>query len=214
MIYLDFEGFVNKKPSFVGYQIDGEFTQLILDKDFCLLSEGTDIGFMKFEDFCHLIIARSNKSKKPIVAWSSSELSIFNEFEKNIHYCNLLHVAKKEINKNEGLAKAHKEMPQYWIGQRKTRTGRLNRNNNPFLKKRWDLLTVLKLLDYPGLTTAYGKGKVTARLNAIKSGLSARGSYNKLTSVQKSKWTKLRQHNYIDVDGMEYIVNKLDISSN
>jgi hypothetical protein len=73
-------------------------------------------------------------------------------------------------------------------------------------------LTVLKLLDYPGLTTAYGKGKVTARLNAIKSGLSARGSYNKLTSVQKSKWTKLKKHNYIDVDGMEYIVNKLDIS--
>ena len=212
MIYLDFEGFANKKPSFVGYQIDGEFSQLILDKEFSLISDETDIAYMDIEEFCHLIIDRSNKLKKPIVAWSSNELSVFSRYHKNINYFNLLQEAKKAIKKNKTLTKAHKQMPEYWAGQRRTRTGRINNNNNAFLKKRWDLLTILKLLHYPGLTTAYGKGKVTSRLDAIKKGLNARGSFKRLTSVQKAKWTKLKKHNFVDVDGMEYIVNKLELS--
>ncbi len=212
MIYLDFEGFINETPSLVGYIIDGKFTQLILDEDLSLISEETDINFMNFEEFCHEIIARSNKTKEPIVAWSDNELFVFKEFQENIHYCNLLQVAKKQIKKNKLLVKAHKEMPEYWVGQRITRTGRINNNNNPFLKKRWDLVTILKLLDYPSLSTGYGKRKVTARLSAIKKGLNAKGSYKELTAVQKAKWTKLKQHNFVDVDGMEYIVKNLDIS--
>ena len=82
MIYLDFEGFASKKPSFVGYQIDGKFTQLILDKEFSLISDETDIAFMDFEEFCHLIIDISKKLQKPIVAWSFNELSVFTEFQK------------------------------------------------------------------------------------------------------------------------------------
>ena len=212
MIYLDFEGFIKETPSLVGYKIDGKFTQLILDEDLSLISEETDINFMDFEEFCHEIIARSNKTKEPIVAWSDNELFVFKEFQENIHYCNLLQVAKKQIKKNKLLVKTHKEMPEYWVGQRITRTGRVNNNNNAFLKKRWDLVTILKLLDYPSLSTGYGKGKVTARLSAIKKGLNARGSYKRLTAVQKAKWTKLKQHNFVDVDGMEYIVKNLDIS--
>ena len=134
MIYLDFEGFANKKPSFVGYQIDGEFTQIILDKTYSLISDETDIAFMDFEEFCHSIIDISNKLEKPIVAWSSHELSVFTEFQKNINYCNLLQVAKKQINRNKLLVKTHKEMPEYWIGYRKTRAGRVNSNNNAFKK--------------------------------------------------------------------------------
>ena len=164
------------------------------------------------KSFVILIIETSNKLQKPIVAWSLNELSVFTEFQKNINYCNLLQVAKKQINRNKLLVKTHKEMPEYWVGHRKTRAGRVNNNNNAFLKKRWDLLTILKLLDYPNLSTTYGKDKVTSRLNAIKSGLNARGSFKKLTPVQKAKWTKLKKHNFIDVNGMEYIVNKLEIS--
>ena len=96
MIYLDFEGFANKKPSFVGYQIDGEFSQLILDKEFSLISDETDIAFMDIEEFCHLIIDRSNKLKKPIVAWSTNELSVFSKYHKSINYFNLLQGLKKQ----------------------------------------------------------------------------------------------------------------------
>tara|TARA_B100001093_G_scaffold177992_1_gene170620 strand:+ start:394 stop:528 length:135 start_codon:yes stop_codon:yes gene_type:complete len=42
--------------------------------------------------------------------------------------------------------------------------------------------------------------------------LNAKGSYKELTAVQKAKWTKLKHHNFVDVDGMEYIVKNLDIS--
>ena len=59
MIYLDFEGFINEKPSLVGYKIDGKFTQLILDDDLSLISEKTDINFMNFEEsvsYTHLTL--------------------------------------------------------------------------------------------------------------------------------------------------------------
>jgi len=212
MIFLDFEGFPDKKPSLVGYQIDGSFKQIILDEDFMQISKETDIEFKEYEEFCDWILSKSYELKQPITAWSSTELTILKEFKDDINYCNLLQVAKRKIKNNKILCKAHKDMREYWVGQRRTRTGRINHNNNPFLKKRWDLITILKLLDYPHFSTGYGKGKVTARLTAIRNGLVARGSYRNLTKIQKGKWTKLKQHNKIDVDGMSYIVDKLDIS--
>jgi len=204
MIFLDFEGFPDKKPSLVGYQIDGNLKQIILDEDFMQISKETDIEFKEYEEFCDWILSKSYELKQPITAWSSTELTILKEFKDDINYCNLLQVAKRKIKNNKILCKAHKDMPQYWVGY--------TPNNNPYLRKRWALITILKLLDYPHLSTGYGKGKVTARLTAIMNGLDARGSYKNLTPVQKAKWTKLKQHNKIDVDGMSYIVDKLDIS--
>ena len=56
--------------------------------------------------------------QKPIVKMSYLSFRI----SKNINYCNLLQVAKKQINKNL-LVKTHKEMPEYWVGQRKIQAG-------------------------------------------------------------------------------------------
>ena len=213
MIFLDFEGFMDKNPSLVGYQIEGQFKQIILDKNFLQISNETETEFQEFEEFCEWIILKSNELDEPITAWSSNEFNVFKDFQEDINYCNLLQEAKKKIKQNKTFSKAHKAMPQYWVGQKKNKSGKVRQSNNPFLKKRWDLITVLKLLNYPGLNTGYGKGKVTARLSAIQGGLNARGSYKKLTPVQKGKWTKLLRHNFIDVDGMVYIADKLDISS-
>ena len=212
MIFLDFEGFTNKKPSLVGYQIDDNFKQIILDEDFIQISKETDIEFMKFEEFCDWIISKSNELKQPIVAWSITELNFLKEFEDDINYCNLLKKTKGIIKEGHDLFDAHQDMDAYWRGQKRTRTGGINLANRPWLKERWDLITILKLLNYPHLDSSYGKKRVTARLTAIKNGLDAKGSYKKLTKVQKSKWTNLRKHNKVDVDGMIYILDKLDMS--
>ena len=212
MIYLDFEGYMNEKPSFVGYKIGSQFKQIILDKNFLQLTKETDIEFQEYEKLCEEIILVSNRTNQPIVAWSEYELTILKKFQDDINYCNLKKIVESKIKKDRNLTEIHKGMSQYWIGQRRTRIGKINLNNNPFLRKRWDLQTVLKLLDYPHLNSTYGKGKVTARLTAIKKGLIRGGSYKKLTPIQKRKWTNLKQHNFIDVDGLEYIVKKLKIS--
>jgi hypothetical protein len=64
MIFLDFEGFTNKKPSFVGYQIDGSFKQIVLDVDFMSISKETDIEFKEYEEFCDWILSKSYELKQ------------------------------------------------------------------------------------------------------------------------------------------------------
>ena len=212
MIFIDFEGYVNKNPSLAGYQIGNEFKQIILDTKLVNISQETDIGFQDYENFCRWIISQSNELNQPITAWSENELEIFSQFQTPFDYCNLLKEAKKKIRKNADLSKKHKTMNEYWIGQNLNIAGNNNPHANPFKRKRWKLLTILKLLDYPELNTGYGTGLVTARLRAIENGLGARGSYKKLTRVQKSKWTKLLNHNKVDVDGMLFIKDKLELS--
>ena len=97
--------------------------------------------------------------------------------------------------------------------QKLTRAGRLNqraRNRNKC--KTWSLTTILKLFNYSELGTGYGSGKVTNRIKAIQNGLRARGTYEDLTLTQKSKWTKLQNHNRVDVEGMLFLVEKLNFS--
>ncbi len=103
-------------------------------------------------------------------------------------------------------------MKEYWVHQALNIAGNLNPHHNPYKQKRWKLTTILKLLEYPRLNSGYGSGVVTRRLTAVKRGLIARGSYNLLTNVQKSKWTKLLHHNHVDVEGMLYIAEELNIS--
>ena len=205
MIYLDFEGYMKQSPSLVGVQLDGEFKQIILDEDFSQIAKETDIEFQNYDQFCIDIIAISNLSGQPITAWSENELDIFKAFKIPFDYCNLLKEAKLKIKNNPELDKKHKEMKEYWVGQRINRAGNLNPHHNIYNQKKWKLITILKLLEYPGLNSGYGNGKVTKRLTSIRNGLIARGSFKLLTKIQKSKWTKLLSHNRVDVVGMLFI---------
>ena len=89
MIYLDFEGYMRKEPSLVGYLIDGEFTQFILDEEFLPIAQATDIKFKNYKKFSKEILAMSNKLGRPIVSCSERELDQFEEFEIPFVYLNL-----------------------------------------------------------------------------------------------------------------------------
>ena len=93
------------------------------------------------------------------------------------------------------------------MGQKHKKNGSINPHHNPRKRKRWALLTMLKLFNYPELNTSYGYQKVTVRLKAVKDGLKARGTYKELTRNQKTKWTNLLKHNTVDVKGLEYLVD-------
>ena len=212
MIYLDFEGYMNKEPSLVGYLLNNEFKQVILDEDYLPIAQETNIKFQKYEEFCNEILTISNQSGQPIVAWSENEYDLFRQFGILFEYRNLLKETKSVLRKNANLSAKHKDMDEYWVGQSTNRAGSSNPNHSRYKQKRWKLITILKLLEYPKLNSGYGSGVVTKRLTDVKSGLKARGSYNLLTNVQKSKWTKLLHHNQVDVEGMVYIKEKLEIT--
>ena len=210
LIFLDFEGFENKHPSLVGFLNKGEFNQIILDKAFRAISDATDIDFLEFKVFCNFISQICLNENAFIASYSSLEQKVITEeLQRDIPFIDLRIQIKKMVNRNH--SEEHKTMKEYWAGQRYLRNGNLNPHHNPYNKKRWKLLTILKLFDYPEINTSYGDRKVTKRLRDVLSGLKARGSYEMLTPVQKSKWTKLLKHNYVDVMGLDYLLQKLDI---
>ena len=212
MIYLDFEGFINKPPTFVGYLFNGQFTQVIFDETFLPIAKEKGLKFQKYDEFCIEILKTSNQSGQPITAWSEREKEELDKFDIPYQYCNLLNEVKALIKKNERLHAKHQEMPEYWKYAKLTRAGRLNPAKNRNKCKTWSLTTILKLFNYSELGTGYGSGKVTSRIRAIQSGLRARGTYEDLTLTQKSKWTKLQNHNRVDVEGMLFIVEELNFS--
>ena len=212
MIYLDFEGFMNEPPTFVGYLFNSKFTQVIFDETFLLIAKEKGLKFQKYDEFCIEILKTSNQSGQPITAWSEREKEALDKFDIPYRYCNLRKEVKTLIEKDKRLKAKHRDMPEYWKYARYTRAGRLNPARNHNKCKTWSLTTILKLFNYSELGTGYGSGKVTSRIRDIQSGLKARGTYEDLTLTQKSKWTKLQNHNRVDVEGMQFIAQVLNFS--
>jgi hypothetical protein len=53
-----------------------------------------------------------------------------------------------------------------------------------------------------------GVRQTTQRIKAVEDMLERKGEYELLTPVNKAKWTKLLEHNKIDVEGMKSLVLK------
>ena len=72
-----------------------------------------------------------------------------------------------------------------------------------------------RLVDYLPLigikvSTAHAPGKQTKRINDILSGLKrTKGDYAGLTRTQKAKWTKLLNHNELDVKGLRTLLRRV-----
>ena len=139
MIYLDFEGYMNKEPSLVGYLFNSEFKQVILDEDYLPIAQETDIKFQKYEEFCNEILTISNQSGQPIVAWSENEYDLFRQFGILFEYRNLLKETKSVLRKNANLSAKHKDMKEYWVYQALNMAGNLNPHHSRYKQKRWKL---------------------------------------------------------------------------
>ena len=68
-----------------------------------------------------------------------------------------------------------------------------------------DLKSYLTAIDFPR-GSHLGEKKSTSRLKAVIDMLKRKKAYQALTPVVKAKWTKLLDHNKIDVLGMKALV--------
>ena len=204
-IYLDFEGFTNKEyallpPVLVGYKIRGKFVQYILDAEFKMLeNEVKNLSFISFESFLDQIIEYSIKKKLTICAYSGHELDLIEKYSKyskeEINYLDVRKKVKKFVNSNIKLKKLHKNMKEF-------------ENKDKYNKTRWKLSTMLRLFRFQNFDIkTYGGGVTTKRLRDVMSGLKRSKDFSGLTRTQKGKWTKLLNHNRIDVDGIEYLMD-------
>ena len=209
MIFIDFEGFKNKPPSLVGYKFKRDFKQIILDPELKEICLDQKMEYLSFENFCHFIVNLSKESGCDLVAYTEHEKDTIERITKeNFEYVDVHKLIKKKVKDER--QKEHEDMDEYWHGQKKTKDGRPNPTykKGRYNKKRWKLSTMLKLFKYPEFNPkTSGEGLTTKRLRAVIQALNTtRGT---LTPVQKGKFTKLKKHNKIDVEGLEFLYKQL-----
>ena len=204
-IYLDFEGFTNKDrdllpPVIAGIKRKGQFIQFILNKEFKILkNEDKKLNYINFESFLDILVKFSIEKELAICAYSEHELNLIDKYTKysteQINFINVKKEIKRFVNKNIKLKKLHENMKEF-------------KNKDKFNKTRWKLSTILTLFRFKSFDIkAYGGGKTTDKLRSIMSGIKRSGDYKGLTSIQKSKWTKVLNHNRTDVDGIQYLMD-------
>jgi hypothetical protein len=191
-IYIDFEGFMSKPPTLVGWCCDQHFAQVVFDR--ALQSAAYAKGLPVQEGYRAIsnLLARAKGERRRIVA--------FSQFDKNVAF-NELGLDLSPVYADARLIGVQ------WLKRLKRRHPNW-RSTNP----NWDidrnLKSFLELIGYHR-PIHLGIEKTTSRIKHVKDQLITRGwSYDALTPVAKAKWTKLLDHNRHDVLGMIELVKK------
>ena len=58
-IYIDFEGFMNQKPSFAGIEIDNEFNQIIFDHKLDLAGKAKGLRTIEFNEYISSLVKQA-----------------------------------------------------------------------------------------------------------------------------------------------------------
>jgi hypothetical protein len=184
-VFLDFEGFMDSPPSLAGVLYQGNFQQVVLTESLKGCEGYSDLRYLPIDDFFQKLMDSVVQRNLVIVAYTSREMSVFEEFgysEIKDHYYDAHKVLKKWFNQNH-----HKERPR------------------PF-----DLYSVLNFFNYP--LKSYGNRQTTQRIRYMEDQLARhQGDFTKATPVAKQKWSKVLNYNRQDVEGMLFALNKIGL---
>ena len=181
-IYIDFEGFEAREPSLIGVSIDSHFEQVILSISLRSAAKAKGLAIRDGKEYLNELFNLAIKENRKIVAFSSHE-------KEQCHKWYGLNISQVYVNANL-IAKA-------WY----RKTYPLPREKITGLKDYLKLIGVYRG-DYLGVR------QTTQRIKAVEDMLERKGEYELLTRVNKAKWTKLLEHNKIDVEGMKSLVLK------
>jgi hypothetical protein len=186
-IYIDFEGFENKEPTFIGVRIDDHFTQLIFDIDLDLAARSHNLKVVDGKNYLTSLIKKAETENRRIIGFSSHEkmvLKTFFHLDIDHLYADARFLAKylrKTVLKNID-------------------------------KKPRDLTSYLYALNYPKTDNAIKK--TTSRIGSLKKMLLdkklkyGQNAFEECTPTVKAKWTKVLNHNNDDVNGMAFLVEQ------
>jgi len=181
-IYIDFEGFEARDPSLIGILIDDHFEQVILSNTLESAAKAKGLVYRLGKDLLLEIHQRAIKEHRKIVAYSSHE-------KEQCYKWYGLDISAVYVNANL--------LAKNWY--KKTYAA-------PRIKIS-GLKDYLKLIGYDR-GDYLGVKQTTQRIKAVEDMLARKGEYELLTPVSKAKWTKLLEHNKIDVLGMKKLVFK------
>lgn len=179
-IYIDFEGFEDHPPSFIGVLVDGNFEQIILDERLSLAAQAKGLAVKSGTGVIGSLLKKATDEGRRIVAYSQHEKQVCLKhygIDLSPVYADARFIAKK------------------W----RTRALSMIEPKPRSLK---DYLTIIGYERGAYL----GDKQSTQRIRAVQEMLLKKGNYADLTATVKAKWSKVLEHNSIDVMGMEALV--------
>tara|TARA_R110002153_G_scaffold157491_3_gene309501 strand:- start:2948 stop:3577 length:630 start_codon:yes stop_codon:yes gene_type:complete len=199
ILYIDFEGNTSGHLYLVGYSFDGNFHQVVLDKDLKGLADHHGFKAMSLEEFADDIskIIKS-ESITAIAGYTSHDIEILRKHKPFKDCMKHLAVAELDVHKvaRSFIRKNHLKKFRDMVKSLPTN----------YHRKRYSLINVMLLIEGK-VPQDYGIGKTTSRLNAARDSLILREQdYSRLTTTQKGKATKALKHNKYDVNSLEKIL--------
>ena len=202
-IYIDFEGFKGKSPTFFGWvwaigkKASDDHIACIHDiHDKALwplvgeveLPSGTVDTYQQrpftVGQSINDLARRADKQDRRIVSWSTHEMIKIAESELSPSLLRMF-----EHKYLDGKVTAKKWFKQLDLGTAKgTNT----------------LVRYLEQARYP-LPDTYGFGQTTKRLKSVLGGIENKGSWSRLLESQQEKWVGLLVHNFADCHGLRHI---------
>jgi hypothetical protein len=186
-VFIDFEGFEEKSPTFVGVRIENIFEQLVFDSDLEQAAKFHNLAVVNGETFIRSLIEKARIERRRLVGFSSHEKTVIKEFF--------------QLDISDLYADAR------LMGKFLRRTALTHLDKKPK-----DLTGYLHALGYQKKDSAIKK--TTLRIRAVKTMLATKQlkygefAFEKCTPTVKAKWTKVLQHNDDDVNGMAFLVKK------
>ena len=183
-IYIDFEGFKDKKPSLIGILGENGFKQIILDPDLEQAAQAKNLETLSLECAIRYVGELAKNENRKIFAFSQHELRVALEYTSvgrsfSSRYKDVHKIAKRWFNK--------------------TRQGRPLED--------WGLKSFMKVLG-DRLPPNLGNHNPTYKLREVKNMLISRKEYDLLTNVKKNHWTSLLAYNKWDCRSLRTLVNK------
>ena len=199
ILYIDFEGNTSGHLYLVGYSFDGNFHQVVLDKDLKGLADHHGFKTMSLEKFADEISEIiKNESITAIAGYTTHDIEILRKHKLFKDCLKDLDLAQLDVHKvvRSYIRKNHLEEFREMVES-------LPAN---YHRKRYSLINVM-LFAEEKVPQDYGIGKTTSRLNAARAALILREQdYSRLTTTQKGKATKALKHNKYDVSSLEKIL--------
>lgn len=204
-IYLDYETNQAGNCYLMGYQIDGEFTQIVTDRRLEGLAEFHNLEIKTPAKATYDLLSYAKDSNSIIIAYSEAEREYFQLLSTNFDskkftdtpYLNLLKAAKKWIN----IFKADEfdALQPFLLGANEFQARTLRRA----------LCSVMRLTSFRA-PNDYAPGRTTSRFKTVADALVMRSqSYSGLTRTQKAKATKVLKHNRFDVEALPVLFNDI-----
>ena len=181
-IYLDFEGFSDKKPSLTGMIIDNHFQQVVHERTLEQAASAKGLPLISFEKTISWIIDKAETQKRKVFAYSSHELNVVHAFTNHgnafaLHYKDGRKIAKRWFNRKH---------------YGKTIGG-------------WGLKDFMEFLCDP-IPKYFGQSKATKTLKYIMEMLPKKNTYEELTPAAKKGWTNLLTYNKWDCHALQKLM--------